>query len=165
MLIDAPPKVNPHSELVLAGTASIEVGTRQCSRLHGSGGPCNASFTWSVIGGGVDLTVVATGPHLRFAPTLKLRSFGLADVSYTFQLSVRDTLTGALGTARATVAKNLPPYNGSLLVTPADGWFGDPFTLLASGFIDDHEDLPLAFSFAVCQADTCAFPDVSLTFP
>ena len=97
---------------------------------------------------------------MQFEPALKLMSFALVDVTYTFQLSVRDEATGAVGHAWATVIRNLPPYNGTLLVSPAEGQFGDPFTLLASGFLDDPEDLPLAYSFAVCPTESCSFPYV-----
>jgi hypothetical protein len=93
-----------------------------------------------------DLDAVTTTGGAR--PTLAFRSGALLpNALYSFALEVRGG--AAVAYAEARVRMNRPPYGGELTVAPPSGdALATRFVLVARGWSDDVDDLPLAYTFA-----------------
>jgi hypothetical protein len=66
---------------------------------------------------------------------------------YTFRLTAASASTGVSGYAEVQLLVNSPPTSGSLAVSPSTGYaLTTSFLCLASGWVDDAEDLPLTYA-------------------
>ena len=92
-------------------------------------------------------------------------NFLSAGSSYTFSLTAYyyNATTGDTQTENAVsfdVVMNSPPYSGGVGITPSFGTaFTTYFTMKATGWLDDAEDLPLyyAFSYYTLSASTSRY--------
>ena len=153
-------RVNPSEHLSLAasvqGTSSGACGgVALVSTQVGGSGACKADYAWSIspeswpLSPTTSVSLASARASKPGYPMLLLKPGSLpGGGSFTLTLSALDRSSGATGTARVIVSSNMPPYGGTLSVSPANATLGDTVVFTAAGFADDDGDLPLRYAFS-----------------
>ena len=132
-------KQNPTSKLTLYGTVALPDDGAQLV--------AHAALTWSIAPADVDLAVgSSTGVH---KPNLVLRQGKLVPgATYTFSLTA--TARNRSAVATTTVLMNRAPFGGDLTLqyTPPAVALSTEIVLMATGWHDEPEDMPLRYAFS-----------------
>ncbi|KAA0170949.1 hypothetical protein FNF27_06426 [Cafeteria roenbergensis] len=140
---DGAVKVDASRRVILQGSATATVGGA-------------LGFSWELVGQSTELQAAAFATSTSAARVTLSPGVLPEGASLVFKLTVTDA-TGQAGSATVQLRTNEPPYAGFVQASPEAGTvLATSFTLQASQWTDNAEDLPLSYLFGFYRATPAA---------